>query len=995
MSIASNIVQILGAGVYTGTKITGTSTTAKVFSKSDVPNAKVGNKYFNMATGHVYKCTVAGKPSTAKWKYEKTMICRPPEKAVTSLGAPVRTTVGGGNHYMKTTWKVPSSMTDSTKLDRAEKLNIKWVLNRAGAKDLTVAKDVGTGVTESQINLNSFKVGSNTYTRSSFWPMTKIMLTGVSALATATNASGEGPRATAARRFTAPKKPTISAFTFNANNGHVSATITTDAGTGYAERYDTHYKVRVTDTRLGKTWVATDNTSTATSITAAYDVADYQQLTYGQYVKVTVSAWARGYAGNSETVSRSYYVSYPAAATIKGADITSKSSSGRCVTRISTNNTEAHPVDAVKLEYLANCEYATASAIPGTATWSDAGVQDDAQCTALTMPVTELIPEAGNYTWIRVKSYHATEAVLLRYSNYMRLKALETPAPTATDERVKILSASAGDDGKSAVVHLGWNASGTDDATGTELSWAEESDAWRSTDEPDTYSFDWSDGQVTVGSVTYRDSATITIKNLEEATKYYIRARRYMDGDTVTYSPYSNQATCLTSEAPEAVTATCDRYVPSGQPLSVYWTFSGGSIQKEWQIISSAGKVIASGKGSAGSARISAERLRSVATNNTITFTVRASSGSGFVSSENHTVSIVEKPTLTITAPGQMTAQPYSFTAVSSEVSDLIVIVTSSGAMSQYPDGIRMQTAGDTIYSELVSPTWTADSNNFTTTVTLPSGLDFWDGVTYNMAVTAIDRSTGLRSEEVEETFSIDWANKAVDPEDAVTLTPIDEITEDGVHRLAVEITLTPPTGSSETDVFDIYRMDGGTARLVGEGFPLTHTTADEYAPFGDGELLYYRVALRTADGDVSFADIEYDLPTAMLRLDWRDGSVELPYNIAVGDGYSKDVEIRRHMDGSVDGYWNPNIARKSSLSTDAIPVEQAFEIEAVRQLARYAGPVFVRTPNGGAFEADVQITNLSANNAHIANIAIDANEIGLTQEFALPVPFELEEEGE
>ena len=53
---------------YKGRKITGTSTTAKVFSGSGVTKATVGQTYFNTDTGHVYQCTTAGKPKAAKWK---------------------------------------------------------------------------------------------------------------------------------------------------------------------------------------------------------------------------------------------------------------------------------------------------------------------------------------------------------------------------------------------------------------------------------------------------------------------------------------------------------------------------------------------------------------------------------------------------------------------------------------------------------------------------------------------------------------------------------------------------------------------------------------------------------------------------------------------------------------------------------------------------------------------------------------------------------------
>ena len=54
---------------YTGTKITGTNTTAQVFSGSGITAAKIGDMYLNTSTSNVYQCTVAGAASAAKWKY--------------------------------------------------------------------------------------------------------------------------------------------------------------------------------------------------------------------------------------------------------------------------------------------------------------------------------------------------------------------------------------------------------------------------------------------------------------------------------------------------------------------------------------------------------------------------------------------------------------------------------------------------------------------------------------------------------------------------------------------------------------------------------------------------------------------------------------------------------------------------------------------------------------------------------------------------------------
>lgn len=58
-----------GSNWYQGTAITGTSTTAAVFSNSGITAAFVNDKYLNTSTGAVYNCTVAGAASVAKWAY--------------------------------------------------------------------------------------------------------------------------------------------------------------------------------------------------------------------------------------------------------------------------------------------------------------------------------------------------------------------------------------------------------------------------------------------------------------------------------------------------------------------------------------------------------------------------------------------------------------------------------------------------------------------------------------------------------------------------------------------------------------------------------------------------------------------------------------------------------------------------------------------------------------------------------------------------------------
>ena len=58
-----------GGRWYSGTNITGTSTTASVFSGSGITSAVVGDMYLNTSTYNTYRCTLGGNASTAKWVY--------------------------------------------------------------------------------------------------------------------------------------------------------------------------------------------------------------------------------------------------------------------------------------------------------------------------------------------------------------------------------------------------------------------------------------------------------------------------------------------------------------------------------------------------------------------------------------------------------------------------------------------------------------------------------------------------------------------------------------------------------------------------------------------------------------------------------------------------------------------------------------------------------------------------------------------------------------
>ena len=52
-----------------GTAITGTSTTAGIFRDTGIADALVNDMYLNTSTGNVYRCTVGGAASVAKWVF--------------------------------------------------------------------------------------------------------------------------------------------------------------------------------------------------------------------------------------------------------------------------------------------------------------------------------------------------------------------------------------------------------------------------------------------------------------------------------------------------------------------------------------------------------------------------------------------------------------------------------------------------------------------------------------------------------------------------------------------------------------------------------------------------------------------------------------------------------------------------------------------------------------------------------------------------------------
>ena len=225
------------------------------------------------------------------------------------------------------------------------------------------------------------------------------------------------------------------------------------------------------------------------------------------------------------------------------------------------------------------------------------------------------------------------------------------------------------------------------------------------------------------------------------------------------------------------------------------------------------------------------------------------------------------------------------------------------------------------------------------------------------------------------------WEHQAVCPSTISTI---------AIDTELMQATITPaaPENAAQTDVCDIYRLTADGAYLIAEDVAFGSSIVDRFAPFSrDGENLAYRLCTRTADGDIDFTDVPYSLRSRALRIDFDDGSVTLPYNVGVSDTFTKSFESRAHMDGEIAGYWNANVARTASITTDFVRGDAELA-ELVRELAGYAGACFVRTPSGSAYEADVEVEGLDeAYNSVASAVSLNVTEVRLTDEFRATPP--------
>ena len=267
-----------------------------------------------------------------------------------------------------------------------------------------------------------------------------------------------------------------------------------------------------------------------------------------------------------------------------------------------------------------------------------------------------------------------------------------------------------------------------------------------------------------------------------------------------------------------------------------------------------------------------------------------------------------------------------------------------------------------------------ADGTVYVCSATIPNGSRLLDGGSYSVTARAVEGVAGLSSETATCTFSVEWAHQAPTPSDAVSLAA------DAASR-SVEVTFAEPDDWAEGDSYELYRATRTGHVLVASDLAADAVVTDRFAPYGS-DSLHYRIACRTADGDVEFADYGYIMEAGGLRFDWPGGFVEMPFNVKLSDSYSKDYESRPHLDGKVNGYYNRAVTHTGDYSADVVRADEDTR-RAIAELGEHPGAVFCRASGGVAFQCNADVGGVELDYASVSvGASFPVTEMALTEQF-------------
>lgn len=978
------------------------------------------------------------------------------------LGSPVLTFSGQHDAQVTVKWKNPASNNKSTSSSRAEDIGVIWTITCYPSNmSRTYSYSLGSGsATSDTLDLGPDGVWTGVGT-DFLYPTGKAHINSISVVVHPFNSVGVATDAKSTTTYGQPAAPTLGTVDLgqvelSSDNGHISCEVTAPEQLDLAPHKDVRYRITTYDSKYPKNANYSRSVTDALSdSTIQIDVPEYMLFASdnSRYNKVTFSAWTRGYRKDSETASRVVYVSRPKVPTITGMVVPSSATTDKVTVTLNLNATEAHPTTGCRLQVLRDVTYTKAEDIPAVLpqgeAWEDGDIQDDGECTALVIPVEDCVPEVDKITWVRVKVWNLDEDVLTNWSAPSRLRKLETESPTAEDDKC-VLDPLERDGNESILLHCFWgkgynpstptvNPENKDDSTGTEITWSDDSYAWASTKQPDSFQTDRNDGYVSRMSGTgtaenFQGHIDFYIRDLEPGTKYWVKCRRYLDGDTTTYGPWSAKRSILVGTPPRSIVLSVPAQVATGKSMQFSFSIDANDEvrqKSQWTLLANPKRYHLNGsgttlsgvqvkKGTGGTAGTVAwadieRNIVSQGGYKYVDFMIYAGWGGTTVESEVFRVYIMDPPKVKPVS-ATITSQPASFVVKASEKSEITItaVVKARGCTGIDEVLLSDQEPGDCIWSAVLNGITNWEDNTdvsdreeypVKSTIEMDDLVDFRDGAKYDVYCSASyvlptpnTEKTGVNLGQGEAivgtarrgTLTVEWARQAPEPED-FTITASDTV-DNGVRVRKAQIVVHEFSGYTAGDKYEIFRVTPDGPQLVKvipsanstSAHPLNATITDKYAPFGEGTHAY-RVCTVTSDGDRMWLDAEYEFDCADMQIDFDGLSVNLPYNVGMSDSFTKDFESRAHIDApKPEGYWNESVSRVSNLNTGIIRVKDERRAVLLRKLAQHTGSCFVRLPNGCAFEADVQVNELSEDRMgnYGINVSLTATEVSSTGAF-------------
>lgn len=643
--------------------------------------------------------------------------------------------------------------------------------------------------------------------------------------------------------------------------------------------------------------------------------------------------------------------------------------------------------------------------------WTDVGDPSRITSAGFTDVYTNAVNTTrGHRTWYRIKATRDGFANYVLYSEPVEAKKFYYETVDVSTFEVTIASAKSDSDGRGVTLDLEWSTADEPDDVkdhGVEVSWSSFERAWESNEPPSTLNVTW---DVQNGSTRSNRKATASIRGLEEGTAYYIRARRYADvGEGTEYGPYTylTEGTTVNTITPvssiENLILNVESYKKIGDDLYFSWGYDSGSIQTAWQLEYGNGhNIIASGTDSRTYATIPWSTISKLIRNtnsHAFYFRVSMTVGSDWSISSSKKVTYLEPPTVEVSIPSSHYVSKSTKKDITSYVIEkqplrfviscacnralLTVNVVSQGNGVSEPDGYSPQPSGEIVWSN----SYTYGSSAMTKDAPRIAGLR--NKCKYYLEVTAVDPSLESNTASARIEITPNWNVESWAP-------AYNSSVEVYTANKTVGIIARKSANADASDTVEIYRItpDGPVKILENGKFGVRYI--DRYAPYSNHANLSYRIAARTIYRDVEWIDVPYELSPAIgwnrgepfytMSFDWGEKRhLEVPYNLEFQDGYAKNFEAKMNLDGTITGWWNSAVNKTKTLKTVATKFSNPEQIELIRELAQYAGPVFVRTPDGDAFEADVQVTSLDNKYDGLTiSVSFKATALTLTDEFKM-----------